>query len=128
MADKHSRVRLSEERERILFSLDGQDGNVSSLMNLAQSADFLVTLGMLMNDINGRIGDKKDAATTQDAIYLEIRQVAVSTVGQKVYLAIAFQNFPTIRMHVPEGKLKSSGEAFLQLADTPVDIRTQKTN
>lgn len=128
MADKHSGIRLAQEGDG--FRLWVKEGAIetSALLNLGVAADFLCTLGLLMNATNARLGDNKDAGQTQSAIYLDIRQMAVTTVKETVYLSIAFRNFPTIRLQIPDGSLKAAGEAFLELASAPVEFRTQKTN
>jgi hypothetical protein len=129
MANIPRKLQLSARGVEIGISFDTEASDVQVLLSIQEACDLFLRLGALLNSSAVTAAGKvESAATTKTAIYIEGRELAIITEKNQTFLSVAFPKFPTIKIPVPDAALKNAGNALLQIATMPVDIRQQKTN
>ena len=129
MTDRIPKLSLGVGRSGVLLRMADSNKELSIDLPLSEASKFFQSFGLAMNTaLFKTVGHTEDPGKTQNVIAPTSNMFAVTTHGGKTYLNIRFSDFPTMRLEVPEDALKSTAEALLQIADTPRDIRDQKTS
>jgi hypothetical protein len=129
MAGQEPKLSLEMIEDGMRLKLADSDKELSVDLSLGEASKFILAFGQGVNAaLYKKLGKVEDPGQTMNVIAPEANMMEVTTHGGKTYLNIRYSDFPAMRLEVPEDVLTKTGNALLQIASTPKDVRDQKLN